>query len=95
MTYARVGETTILHDGEYVVMATYKDERVDPFVKHRGSYDECAAYAERNESPDNPETYFVAEETPEAERCSVCGQADNCGDCNHYGTPFYEGAPDA
>lgn len=23
------------------------------------------------------------------EHCPVCGQADNCGDCNHYGTRHY------
>jgi hypothetical protein len=62
MTYKRVGPSTLLNDdAEYVVMATYKDEAVEPFVKHRGSYDECADYAERNESPDNPERYYVAE----------------------------------
>lgn len=23
--------------------------------------------------------------------CPVCGQLDNCGDCNHFGTSHYEG----
>lgn len=27
----------------------------------------------------------------DAEVCSVCGQADNCGDCDHYGTSHYRG----
>jgi hypothetical protein len=61
-TYKRITEITPLNDSEnYAVMATYKDERVEPFVRFRGTYDECADYAERNESPDNNERYFVAE----------------------------------
>lgn len=62
MTFKRVfPESTISDDAEYVVLATYKDEHVEPFVKFRGSYDECADYAERNTSDDNNERYDVAE----------------------------------
>lgn len=33
-------------------------------------------------------------ESPYAdEKCPVCGQDDNCGDCNHYGTPHYDPSP--
>lgn len=62
-TYKRVfPETTVSDDAEYVVMARYKDEpSVKPFVRHRGSYDECHDYATRNTSEDNVESYYVAE----------------------------------
>ena len=66
MPYKRVTPTTLLSDdAEYVVMAKYKHELfVQEFVKHGpASYDDCAAYAERNESPDNNESYYVAEVT--------------------------------
>lgn len=60
--YKRVGETTIIDDAKsYVVVAYFKDGDGDAFVKHSGSYDECADYAERNESDDNIESYYVAE----------------------------------
>lgn len=61
-TYKRIGDSTPIDaDRDYAVMATYKDEAVDPFVKIKGTYDECAEYADRNESPDNNERYYVAE----------------------------------
>ena len=64
MGYKRVfPETMLSEDAEYVVMASYKDEPVEPFVKFRGTYDECADYAERNDSPDNSERYYVAQVT--------------------------------
>jgi hypothetical protein len=64
--FKRVGEATLLRDEPvYVVMATYKDETVEPFVRWPqagcAGYDDCADYADRNESPDNNERYFVAE----------------------------------
>jgi hypothetical protein len=63
MTYGKqiIPESEIFDDREYVVVASYKDGDGTPFVKFRGTYDECAAYADRNESPDNPETYRVHE----------------------------------
>ena len=27
---------------------------------------------------------------PDSERCKICGQPDNCGDCNHYPLSDYE-----
>lgn len=27
-----------------------------------------------------------------SETCPVCGQADNCGDCDHRGTPYFDEA---
>lgn len=61
-TIKRIGETTVLsEDKEYVVVATYKDGDGDPYIKTRGTWDECDGYADRNDSPDNPERYYVAE----------------------------------
>lgn len=58
----RIGETTLLSDDkEYVVVATYKDGDGDPYIRHTGTYSECADYADRNESPDNIERYYVGE----------------------------------
>lgn len=68
-SFRRVGLSTLLDDEAlYVVIARYKDNPgLNParaeIVKFNGSYDDCAAYAERNESPDNPESYYVAEVT--------------------------------
>lgn len=56
-------ESQISDDKEYVVVAFFKDGDGDSFVKTRGTYDECADYAERNESDDNVEGYYVAEVT--------------------------------
>lgn len=66
-TYRRVGESTVLREGDhYVVMAKIKHELFEQeLVKfpttRTASYDECADYADRNDSPDNDETYYVAE----------------------------------
>jgi hypothetical protein len=60
--YKRIYAETAINDSDnYAVMTTYKDEHVEPFVKTRGTYDDCAAYVERNTSPDNNERYYVAE----------------------------------
>jgi hypothetical protein len=72
--YKRVGETTLLTDDAiYAVIVNYKDDDGEPHVKERGgapgggfekvtgTYDECADYCERNNSPDNIEVYHVAE----------------------------------
>ncbi len=61
-TYKRVTPFTVLDDDKtYVVVARYKDNDGDPFVKFTGTYDECDDYAQRNESEDNVEAYYVAE----------------------------------
>ena len=63
MTYQRVHEHTLLRDEPvYVVIATWKDGDGDCYVKHGPTtWDECDDYAQRNESPDNAERYYVAE----------------------------------
>ena len=56
-----VGPTHLIDDSaEYVVVAISKDDGSCRYVKFRGTYDECADYAERNTSPDNGERYHVA-----------------------------------
>lgn len=59
--FRRMHPSSMLTEGEYVVLAHYKDEDTKPFVKFRGTFDECADYEDRNESPDNIETYYVAQ----------------------------------
>lgn len=60
----RIGEMTLLDDTkEYVVVGTPKDHDGEPRIAFRGTYDDAAEYAERNESPDNYERYHVAEVT--------------------------------
>lgn len=61
-----ISETTPISDeGTYVVMAAYKDEPdAGRFEKVRGSWSECDDYAQRNDSPDNPERYEVEELLP-------------------------------
>ena len=64
LTLRRVHLDTLLDDAkEYVVVGTPKD--MPGFnsarIAFRGTYDEAAAYAERNESPDNYERYHVSE----------------------------------
>ncbi len=59
--YRRVGETTLLNDSSnYAVIGVSKDDRSEHLAL-TGTYDECDAYAQRNESPDNWERYYVAE----------------------------------
>jgi hypothetical protein len=54
-------ESRIDDELEYVVVGVPKDRDGGPRIAFRGSYDDSAAYAERNESEDNYETYYVAE----------------------------------
>jgi hypothetical protein len=62
MSYKRIFPESTVDDSEnYAVMVTYKDEPgTRATVKTTGTYDECASYVERNNSPDNIESYFVA-----------------------------------
>lgn len=64
IAYNDIGERTVLGRGhDYTVFAIEKDSRDDVGQPKRGAidvtYDEAAAYAERNESPDNSERYVV------------------------------------
>jgi hypothetical protein len=62
ITVRRIGETTLLDDAkEYVALGMPKDRDGDPRIAFRGTYDEAAAYAEQNESPDNYESYEIRE----------------------------------
>lgn len=57
-----VGPSSLLsEDPIYVTVGKPKDGDGDPRIACRGTYDECADYVERNESPDNYERYAVAE----------------------------------
>lgn len=63
MTTKLVTPTTRLRDdATYHVIAIAKDEPSARWTKLTGTFDECADYAERNDSPDNPERYEVHEE---------------------------------
>jgi hypothetical protein len=43
----------------------------------------------RKAQQQHDQKHDVQLELPDRTVCPVCGQADNCGDCNHYGTPHY------
>jgi hypothetical protein len=58
--YTRVTMTTLLtEDANYAVLGVDKEDRNCTRVAFTGTYDDCADYAERNESPDNYERYYV------------------------------------
>lgn len=60
-TYKRLSSESVIDwSATYAVMATYKDEPGEPFVKTTGTWEECDDYVERNTSPDNNERYYVA-----------------------------------
>ena len=54
--------TEISDDREYIVIGEDKEEYGVTRVAFRGNFDDCDDYASRNESPDNYERYYVAEE---------------------------------
>lgn len=62
LTVRRIGESTVLTDApNYITVGVPKDGDGGPRIAFRGTWDDCDDYADRNDSPDNYERYYIAE----------------------------------